>query len=505
MGHLQTIPLTEDTKTPEPAWHPPPEPNGWKPNAIVADIATLGVGTVAAGLFNLGLVFVIPKLVSVEDFGYWRMFALYAGYVGFLHFGFADGALLRWAGRPLADFHHEIRPALKYLFYQHLLVGLGISTVAVLASTGPIRFIAIALTTYALIYNEVTLLQYALQSAKAFRPVALSTVGAPALFLGFALISHVKWHNHYPQITVFFVAGWLVMLVLLLASVRPFRSERDLANLISLVKNCIGIGWPIVFANTVVMMIVLADRLAVSWSANIQQFAQYSLAASAMAVPVTAIQVCSKVFFSHLAGVTPEARRRIYGVSSRFLLIAWALLLPYYFALDEFIHRFLPKYITSLAYARILLLSIPFLASIQILQMSCAYLNGMQKRFLVQSLVVLSLTLAATSLAAFGTHSLTLVAGVQVIVLAGWWLFNEWTLRRLSGESFGGWMKFLGLYSSASLSYWVTTASGTEHLVLGVVTYYLCVSVLLDLLCRDEVNTSLRMFRRRSREVEVVP
>jgi hypothetical protein len=98
-----------------------------------------------------------------------------------------------------------------------------------------------------------------------------------------------------------------------------------------------------------------------------------------------AIQACSKVFFSHLAGVTPEGRKRIYGISTRTLLIAWAVLLPYYFALDVFVRHFLPRYVPSLQYARILLLGMPFLAAIQILQMSYACLNGIQHQFLAKT------------------------------------------------------------------------------------------------------------------------
>ena len=77
----------------------------WRPSAIAADIATLGAGTLLAGVFNVALVFVVPRLISVEDYSYWRLFGLYAACAGFLHFGFADGALLRWAGKPFEEFH----------------------------------------------------------------------------------------------------------------------------------------------------------------------------------------------------------------------------------------------------------------------------------------------------------------------------------------------------------------------------------------------------------------
>ena len=262
---------------------------GWSPSAIVADIATLGTGTLLAGLFNVALVFLVPKLISVEDYGYWRMFALYAGYMGFLHFGFADGALLRWAGRPMEEFHHEIGPAVKYLFWQHVVVLAPLCAIAALALHGPLQFVGIAVALYAVIFNEVALLQYALQSAKIFRLVAVSTVGAPALFLGLVLLWHAKWRSDYREVTGLYAAGWLIVLIFLLAWTKPWSGERGGAGVTALAKECLLSGWPMMAASAGVMLIVSADRLAVSWAASIQNFAQYSLAASAMAAPITAI------------------------------------------------------------------------------------------------------------------------------------------------------------------------------------------------------------------------
>lgn len=459
----------------------------WKASTIVSDIATLGTGTLLAAVFNVGLVFVVPKLLSIEDFGYWRLFALYAGYVGFLHFGFADGILLRWAGRDLADFHHEIGPATRYLLWQHAIVLLPLCLAATLMLSGPLRLVAIAIALYAIIFNCVTLLQFALQSAKIFRPVAISTIVPPALFLALALLWHLRWQSRHWEITMLYGAGWLASLAFLANKVKPWGGDHDRRAVVNLAKGCVLAGWPIVLANTAVMMIIYADRLAVSWSATIQDFAQYSLAGSAMAVPITAIQACSKVFFSHLAGITPEGRTRIYGISSRVLLMAWAVLLPYYFALSLFIRHFLPKYIPSLVYARILLLAIPFLAAIQILQMSFAYLNGMQTRFLWQSIVVLALTLGVSCAAAFGIKSLQIVAGIQVAMLGSWWLFNEWRLRELTGQMARAWIKLGMLYLSISITYWSTT-TGSVSVYLAGAGYYATILAISVLVCRNELR-----------------
>src|SRR5262245_25959183 len=46
------------------------------------------------------LTFLLPRLLTVESFGYYRLFILYSGFVGVLHFGYLDGLLIRWAAAP---------------------------------------------------------------------------------------------------------------------------------------------------------------------------------------------------------------------------------------------------------------------------------------------------------------------------------------------------------------------------------------------------------------------
>lgn len=483
MATLETTPLLEQKAGATPA---AAEAKKWKPAAILSDIATLGTGTLVAGVFNVGLVFVVPKLISVEDYGYWRIFMLYAGYVGFLHFGFADGALLRWAGRPLEEFHHEIGPALKYLFWQHLAVLVPACLLAVLFPSGPLRFVAFGVATYALLFNLTTTLQFSLQGSRNFRPVAASAVAAPALFCIAVLVWTTAWQSTYREVVTLFLLAWCVPLAFLLFWTKPWvTTSRGMAAK-ELAKHCLLSGWPIVMANIGVAVGVCADRFAASWAASIQDFAQYGLAASAMAVPTALIATCSKVCFPHLAELDQDRRKRIYGTCSQILLIAWVVLLPYYFGLDIFVRHVLPKYVPSLQYARILLLAVPFIAVIQILQMNYAYLNGIQRKFLSHTVGALVVSLGLTSFAAFHSGSLRVVAGVQVAVLGLWWLFNEWSLRRWTGQETGELARFTLIYLLAGVSYWL--ASGLEvAIAVSIGLYYLAVVVILGLAYREKL------------------
>ena len=485
MASVETTPLLEGNVEATAASPEEGKSKGWKPSAIASDIATLGTGTLLAGLFNVALVFVVPKLLSLEDYGYWRLFGLYAGYAGFVHFGFADGALLRWAGRPFTEVHNELLPSLKFVFWEHtaLLVPLGLVLSLVLPPQ--LRFVGLATIVYAPICNLTAVLHFGLQGARIFRLVAMSTVAAPALFFGSVLLWASERPLSYQDAIGLFLVSSCAPLAFLIGWTKPWSGVRRKQGVKWLAKDCLLSGWPVMIANTGVNLISYADRLAVSWAATIQDFAQYSLAASAVAVPIMAIQAGSKVFFSHLAGVAAEDRKWIYGISSRLLLLAWAILLPYYFALDAFVRRFLARYVPGLEIGRVLLLGIPFLAGIQILHMSFAYLSGRQRDFLWRTVSVLALSLGLTSLVAFGSGSLRTVASVQVLLLGCWWLLNEWMLRDLTGEGFADWVKFLGVYGIACLSYWMTSRPG-QNVPGSVALYYGIVVALIGIVCREE-------------------
>lgn len=66
-------------------------------------------------LASVLLSFVLPKFVSIVDYGYWQFFILYSGYVGFLHLGFCDGLYLRYGGKKNDSINfHELSIMFSY-------------------------------------------------------------------------------------------------------------------------------------------------------------------------------------------------------------------------------------------------------------------------------------------------------------------------------------------------------------------------------------------------------
>jgi len=44
------------------------------------------------------IVLVIPRIIGVEDYGYWQLYLFYSSYITFLTLGWNDGIYLRYGG-----------------------------------------------------------------------------------------------------------------------------------------------------------------------------------------------------------------------------------------------------------------------------------------------------------------------------------------------------------------------------------------------------------------------
>jgi O-antigen/teichoic acid export membrane protein len=470
---------------------------------VVRDLGMMGSATFLAMLVGILQVFLIPRLVDVADYGYFRLFSLYVSYAGLLHLGFADGALLAWAGRSAEEFLPELPTALRFLNGQQLvfvLVGVCLTSV-IFAHTPETRFVAASVLLFSAFFNLCALLQYALQAARRFAPIAVATVAPTGMFVAGSYFWSWFRTPSFRVLVVLYCAAWTVLAAFLWLIIRPSAPE-GVAGAWQIGKKYLLAGWPIVLANAAVGIVQATDRLVLGSAASIYDFAQYSLAASTMMVPVSAITAVAQVFFPHLAAIGSEEHPRTYQKVARLLVVAWSILLPYYFFVDAFVKHFLPKYVSSLPVARILLLGAIFLATIRILQVSMFNLYGRQQFFLVWSIVAVAVGFALSAIAVSIFHSLPLLAALQVFTLGGWWLFNQRSLRLFSHETWYDTRFVLFMFVWCSMSLWGGLLLATNLLArLGM--YFVAIAAPLFFLCPNELKVLRQLSTEVSRFVKV--
>jgi O-antigen/teichoic acid export membrane protein len=259
------------------------------------------------------------------------------------------------------------------------------------------------------------------------------------IFLGILAAIHVT----VGRLLAAYLAAWvLALLIVLRYAFKPPEQQilvatgnraQDAAPIAGAWKlgiQYIAVGWPIVLANTGYGVMQSADRLTVNFTRPIHDFAIYSLSQSTIYVPLTILIAVSRVALSYFARITHEGRAGVYRLSTRGLTLLWALLLPYYFAVEFVVRRFLPKYIAGLPAGRILLLSVLFLGLIQIIQLNTYSLERRQRQFFAGSLIAVAVAFVTAWIGSRIVGTLTAVAWSQVITAMLWWLGNEWWGRK---------------------------------------------------------------------------
>ena len=96
--------------------------------------------------------FLLPKIIGVTDYGYYKTFTLYATYIGLFAFGITDGVYLKYGGK-----NYEELDKSNFRFYTifYFLLELISSLIAILFLKDEIRYIFICLAVF-LIFNNIT-------------------------------------------------------------------------------------------------------------------------------------------------------------------------------------------------------------------------------------------------------------------------------------------------------------------------------------------------------------
>lgn len=110
--------------------------------------------------------FIIPNILGVTNYGYYKVFTLYLTYIGLFHFGFIDGIYLKFGGVEYKDLNRQkFRSYFRFLLLFELVISLvGIVLVQVLINGDRafiftlllINLIAINLTTYFQFISQIT-------------------------------------------------------------------------------------------------------------------------------------------------------------------------------------------------------------------------------------------------------------------------------------------------------------------------------------------------------------
>ena len=125
-------------------------------------------------LVGVAVILLVPKVIGVEEYGYFQLFLFFIGYVGFFHFGWADGIILRYAGKTWESLS---RPRFSgqihaFLFFEIALWGLFALASWLYFGQGARLFVLLSTAVGAVLVLANTFLRFILQAANRIKVYA---------------------------------------------------------------------------------------------------------------------------------------------------------------------------------------------------------------------------------------------------------------------------------------------------------------------------------------------
>ncbi|MGA2368128.1 MAG: oligosaccharide flippase family protein [Dehalococcoidia bacterium] len=397
----------------------------------------------------------IPKFLSVADYGYYQAFLLYANYVALLHLGFIDGAFVRWAKKGEDLVEAELKPSLVYIAIQLLAVILPLSIICILLLKSQNQIIFLSVLIYGFISNIVLLFTAALLAARKFKSSTVVNIAKALLVFGVIVGIFLTGNNQFYNVIMAVIGGQLILGIIMLYLFRrylkgTFKPDTALQH----AKANLRIGIYVLSGNFIITLFMTVDRLAVNTLFSVEQFAVYSFAMTIILVAYLFISAIGQVLFPYLTRVKHELRADVYRLGKPSIILMWCGILAFYYPMVWLINRFFPQYVACIPVLAVLLCSVSFGGIIQILHVNyyMSYFKQRQYFFTAVTVLVIFISLLASALIFYKT--LLSIAFATLISLGIWYIGNELYLNSILKFSYRSLMKdlvFIVFVSSAFL------------------------------------------------------
>jgi O-antigen/teichoic acid export membrane protein len=465
----------------------------------ISNIFTILAG-VAVGFF-------VPKFLSINDYGMYKTFTLYSGYIGLASLGIIDGIVLKFGDCDYDKLDRlRFRSYFKWYLLIHSFFSILLIVIGICLKSNEYKLIVISLGLELIAVNFTGYFQYISQITLRFRELSFRNVlNAGMTLLGVLLLFILykfskRFANYYIYILIVILCHYVLMLWYLF-TYRDISLGRSLP-LKSTKKDILGYirtGFPLSFSLLCSSLVLTIDRQFVSvfWPLNSSnEYAIYSFACNMLSLVTVATSAISTVIYPILKRTTKENLGSNYSFLVSIDILFVFICLSAYFPLVWFVGWFLPQYQASLITFRIIFpgLAISSVVTVVI----CNYykvLNETNKYF-VFSFVGLAISVLADLIAYFIFKTTTAISISSIFSISIWYLLSQLYLTKKYKLP---WIKnTLALLAGCTLFYSISLIG---KWYIGFAVYAVCVLIYSVLFFRKEFSLLLGKLKNKQGKI----
>ena len=389
---------------------------------------TLG-SNVLSFIISVIAVLVVPRFLGVELYGYFQLYIFYINYIGFFHFGWADGIYLRYGGAYYDELdRHKMSGQFWGLFFFEALISIGIGLYAVVFISQEQRTAVLLCTAIAVILVlPRTLLQYVLQCTNRIKENAVVVTVERVGYLVFVLGVLFVGIRDFLPVVIADLIGKLISLIFALYYCRSIvkSTPEKIVNILMEAKENISVGIKLMFSNVASLLIIGIVRYAMERHWDIVSFGKVSLSISVSNMLMVMVTAVSLVMFPTLRRINQDQHARVYMMIRSILMYCLLGMLIVYYPAKLILSIWLPQYADSLRYMAILFPMCVFESKYSMLINT--YMKTLRKedKLLVVNTCSMALSFILTGITVFCLNNMDLAILSIVLLLAFRCIFAE--------------------------------------------------------------------------------
>ncbi|MCR5727138.1 MAG: hypothetical protein K6G24_06700 [Lachnospiraceae bacterium] len=380
----------------------------------------------------------LPKIIGVTDYGYYKTFTLYGVYVGLFTFGITDGIYLKFGGKDYSELDKaSFRFYTRIFFLLQLVFSAVTAAVSCLCLPGEYRFIFLCLALYLLFFNIISYFQIISQITGRFTELSIrnliqSVLQSVAILFMYFFTDEAGAARSYRFFTVIYVSITVALAIWYIFTYRDivFGKSKTLKDSKSDIKAFVTSGIPLLVSNLGMLLLLSLDRQFVNVLYDTDTYSVYAFAYNMLSLFTTTLSAISIVIYPSLKRTEEADLKGSYqGLVFSVLSLAYAGI-AVYFPLRAFVPWFLPKYESSLPIFRIIMPGLAISSAVTIVMHNYYKVLNLNFRFFINCVIILAASVLGNLTAYFIWGTPESISIASIIVLALWYLMCDHVLAK---------------------------------------------------------------------------
>jgi len=422
---------------------------------------------------------IIPKLLGIVEYGYYKTYTLYMTYTALFHFGFIDGILLKYAG---VDYESLDKMKLRCFSKFYLSMQCIISIIMICALfpflSGIYKFVGIAVAIDTFFTNITSYYQFVSQCTMRFkelsvRKILFATLKIIAVF--FLMLLYRRDILSHITCVIYVTAILLINCILTVWYIFTYREitfgeAYRISTMGAELKELFSTGIVLTLSFQIANLIFSIDRQFVSILFPTSVYGVYSFAYSIIGMATTVIGAISTVLLPNLRrrGVDEIKNDFPMGIAIVSILVFAAMCM--FFPLKWFVYSFLDEYSDSVEYLRIIFPGLVLSSCITAIIFTYYKAVCGQKAYCVISCLILIISAFTNWLGYIWFKSPEAISWASVVSLAIWFCVATQYLAKTYHFK---WKKEVVYILVESICFYITTSIFKNQFIEGMLTFSL--------------------------------